>query len=243
MIEIKGLTVTYPDGTRALEDVGFSVPEGERVALVGANGAGKSTLLMAMVGVCEKKAGSVSIAGVELTKKNLPTLRAHAGVVLQNPDDQLFCATVFDDVAFGPRNMGMDEKAVERRVASVLSDLGAEKLRDRMPHRLSGGEKRVAAIASVLSMRPSAMLFDEPTSFLDPRARRHIAGLLSRLPHTMLIATHDLDMALDVCERVIVLRAGKLMADGPAKKLLADRELMDAAGLELPLSLWGSRML
>ncbi|MGI6151679.1 MAG: energy-coupling factor ABC transporter ATP-binding protein [Christensenellales bacterium] len=239
MIEVKGLSVTYPDGTRALESASFSVQEGERVALIGANGAGKSTLLMALVGVCEKAAGSVNIAGIELTKKNLPALRAHAGVVLQNPDDQLFCATVYDDVAFGPRNMGMDEAAVERRVATVLSDLGIEKLRDRMPHRLSGGEKRVAAIASVLSMRPSVMLFDEPTSFLDPRARRHMAGLLSRLPHTMLIATHDLDMALEVCQRVIVLKGGRLLSDGPARKLLTDGDLMDAAGLELPLSFGG----
>jgi len=239
MIEVRELTVTYPDGTRALENVFLSVEEGERVALVGANGAGKSTLLMAMVGVCAKSAGSVTIAGIELTKKNLPTLRAHAGMVLQNPDDQLFCATVFDDVAFGPRNLGMDEKDVAKRVDSVLADLGAEKLRDRMPHRLSGGEKRVAAIASVLSMRPSVMLFDEPTSFLDPRARRHVAELLSCLPHTMLIATHDLDMALDVCERVVVLREGRVLADGPARDLLTDGELMEAAGLELPLCLGG----
>ncbi|MGI6193432.1 MAG: energy-coupling factor ABC transporter ATP-binding protein [Christensenellales bacterium] len=239
MIEVKGLTVTYPDGTRALENVCFSVKEGERVALVGANGAGKSTLLMTMVGVCEKAGGSVNIAGVELTKKNLPTLRAHAGVVLQNPDDQLFCATVYDDVAFGPRNMGMDEAAVAHRVAAVLADLGIEKLRDRMPHRLSGGEKRVAAIASVLSMRPSVMLFDEPTSFLDPRARRNVAHLLSSLPHTMLIATHDLDMALDVCERVIVLKGGRVLSDGPARTLLTDKNLMESAGLELPLSLGG----
>lgn len=239
MIEVNGLTVTYPDGTRALEGVTFSVEEGERVALIGANGAGKSTLLMTLVGVCEKASGSVRIAGIELTKKNLPALRAHAGVVLQNPDDQLFCATVYDDVAFGPRNLGMAEVDVERRVTAVLADLGIEKLRDRMPHRLSGGEKRVAAIASVLSMRPSVMLFDEPTSFLDPKARRQAANLLLRLPHTMLIATHDLDMALEVCDRVIVLQKGKIIADGTAGNILTDGQLLDAAGLELPLSLGG----
>ncbi len=239
MIEVSGLTVTYPDGTRALEDVGFSIKEGDRVALVGANGAGKSTLLMAMLGVVAATSGSVNIAGIELSKKNLSAIRAHAGLVLQNPDDQLFCASVFDDVAFGPRNMGMDEKSVAKRVDSVLADLDAEKLRDRMPHRLSGGEKRVAAIASVLAMRPSVMLFDEPTSFLDPKARRHVAQLLTRLPHTMLIATHDLDMALDICQRVIVLQSGKVLSDGPAGKQLCDSELMDSAGLELPLCLGG----
>ena len=239
MIEVKGLYVTYPDGTRALEGVTFLVEEGERVALIGANGAGKSTLLMALVGVCEASAGSARVAGIELSKKNLPALRAHTGVVLQNPDDQLFCATVYDDVAFGPRNLGMREEDVQTRVQSVLAELGIEKLQSRMPHRLSGGEKRVAAIATVLSMRPSVVLFDEPTSFLDPRARRQVANLLKRLPYTMLIATHDLDMALEVCGRAIVLQHGRMLADGPAKDILTDAELMDGAGLELPLGLGG----
>ena len=215
----------------------FSVREGERVAVVGANGAGKSTLLLALVGILNRSGGSVSIGGVPVERARLPEIREKAGLVFQNPDDQLFMPRVCDDVAFGPRNYGATEEEAGRAAESVLRELGIEHLKDRMSHRLSGGEKRMVAIASVLSMHPSVLLLDEPTSFLDPRARRGMIRELARLPHTQLIATHDLDMALELCGRVLILKEGRLCADGPAKKLLSDQKLLTDCGLELPLCL------
>lgn len=232
MIEVKNLCVTYPGGTVAVSDISFRVGEGESVAVVGANGAGKSTLFLALVGILEPSAGSVSIGGIELTKKNLPAIRAQAGLIFQNPDDQLFMQSIYDDIAFGPRNYGFCERQVEERVSEVLKKLKIEHLKDRMPHQLSAGEKRLAALGGVLAMRPSVMLLDEPSSFLDPRARRCMIELLLKLPITRLVATHDLDMALRLCNRAIVLKSGRLFADGDAKKVLTDAQLMDEAGLE-----------
>jgi cobalt/nickel transport system ATP-binding protein len=181
LIHVEDLRVTYPCGNEAVKGLSFDVQRGERVALVGANGAGKSTLLLTLMGVIEKKSGKVELAGIELEKKTLPELRKCAGMVFQNPDDQLFMPSIYDDLAFGPRNAGLSEDEVDLRVKSALETLHAEQLTDKMPHRLSGGEKRLAALGCVLTMRPDVMLLDEPSSFLDPAARRNLIGLLNSL--------------------------------------------------------------
>ena len=239
MIEVEELGITYPDGTRAIYDLSFRIDDGQSVAIVGANGAGKSTLLLAFLGIIAPASGKLQVNGLEVKKDNLPEIRAQMGMVFQNPDDQLFMPNVYDDIAFGPRNYGLSEQEVEERVSEVLQVLNAEHLKNKMPHKLSGGEKRIAAFGSVLSMRPSIMLLDEPSSFLDPRARRNIIALLAGLNLTKVIATHDLDMALDLCDRVIVLQNGSLFADGDAQSILRDKAIMEACGLELPLSCAG----
>ena len=231
MVKIKDLTVRYPDGTTAVGNITMNINDGEHLALIGANGAGKSSLILSMVGVLPS-GGSVEIDGVKLGKSTLTDIRRLAGVVFQNPDDQLFLPTIYDDIAFGPRNMGLDEESVRYRVEDRLRLLGIEHLRDRTALKLSGGEKRMAAMATVLAMKPSVMILDEPTAFLDPKARRNLINVLKSLPHTMLIATHDLTFAAEVCRRAVVLRKGSVFADGPTDELLFDDELMDAAGIE-----------
>ncbi len=234
MIQADRVSMSYPDGTKALRGLSFSVQKGESVALIGANGAGKSSLLLAMVGVLPVTEGSLVLGGIRVEKKQLKALRERVSLLFQNPDDQLFMPTVFEDVAFGPRQMGLPEAEVQRRVGETLSLLGAEKFADKAPYRLSGGEKRTAALCSVLSMRPEILLMDEPTSFLDPGARRRMIRMLGALPETKLIATHDLDFALDLCTRVLVLKDGELAADGPAPEILRNEPLLTACGLELP---------
>ena len=231
MVKIKDLTVRYPDGTTAVDNITMNINDGEHLALIGANGAGKSSLILSMVGVLPF-GGSVEIDGVKLGKSTLTDIRRLAGVVFQNPDDQLFLPTIYDDIAFGPRNMGLDEESVRYRVEDRLRLLGIEHLRDRTALKLSGGEKRMAAMATVLAMKPSVMILDEPTAFLDPKARRNLINVLKSLPHTMLIATHDLTFAAEVCRRAVVLRKGSVFADGPTDELLFDDALMDAAGIE-----------
>ena len=231
MVKIKDLTVRYPDGTTAVDDITMNINDGEHLALIGANGAGKSSLILSMVGVLPSD-GSVVIDGVRLEKSTLTEIRRRAGVVFQNPDDQLFLPTIYDDIAFGPRNMGLDEESIRYRVEDRLKLLGIEHLRDRTALKLSGGEKRMAAMATVLAMKPSVMILDEPTAFLDPKARRNLINVLKSLPHTMMIATHDLTFAAEVCKRAVVLRRGSVFADGPTDELLFDDELMDAAGVE-----------
>lgn len=239
MIEVNELCVAYPDGTKAINNLSFKIEDGQSVAIVGANGAGKSTLMLTLVGIIPASYGNIRINNLEVKKNNLSQIRAQMGMVFQNPDDQLFMSKVYDDIAFGPRNYGFPEEEVEKRVSQVLTDLNAEHIRDKMPYKLSGGEKRIAAIACVLSMRPSIMLLDEPSSFLDPKARRNLIALLKNIPLTKVIATHDLDMVFDLCERVIVLQNSTLYADGEAKSILKNKELMEACGLELPLSCGG----
>jgi cobalt/nickel transport system ATP-binding protein len=241
MLDIENLNVIYPDGTQAVRDLTLHIGEGESVAIVGANGAGKSTLMLSVVGICTPSSGSIRVEGMESKKENLRTVREKAGIVFQNPDDQLFMPSIYDDVAFGPRNYGVPEEDVRARVLDVLESLHAAHLKDKMPHKLSGGEKRVAALASVLVMRPSIMLLDEPSSFLDPKARRNLIHLLKGLSLTQVIATHDLDMALDLCARVVVLKEGAIFADGDAQTILGDQKLMDEAGLELPLCWLGGK--
>jgi len=236
-LEARNLYFSYPDGREAVKGVSFTVYHGESVGLIGANGAGKSTLLMLLVGLLFPEQGEVLVGDVRLTKKTLPAIRQRLGFVFQNPDDQLFMPTVYDDVAFGPRNFGLDEDEVKLRVQRALEMVGIPHLHDRAPFRLSGGEKRVAAIASVLSMQPDMLIMDEPTSALDPRSRRRVISLLKSFDHTKIIATHDLDMVLETCRRVIVLNEGQIAADGMAEEILTDKGLLESCGLEMPLSL------
>lgn len=238
-INVEDVGYTYPDGTAALDGVSFDITHGESVAIVGANGAGKSTLLMHLNGLLSPARGSVDIGDVPVTKNTLPSIRRTVGMVFQNPDDQLFMPTVFEDVAFGPMNLGLEPGDIEERVTDALGRVGAERLRERPPYRLSGGEKRAVAIATVLAMWPNILVMDEPTSNLDPRARRRLIELLATFEHTKIIATHDLDLALELCERTIVMSGGKVTADGPTSEIFSDEALLEASGLERPLSLRG----
>ncbi len=239
IVEVKELEYFYPDGTPALRGVSFRITHGESVAIVGANGAGKSTLLLHLNGYLVARTGAVRIGDMPLNKKTLFHVRQTVGMVFQDPDDQLFLPTVYDDVAFGPLNLGLPPEEIEARVADALSVVGDSHLSDRPPYRLSGGEKRAAAIATVLSMAPSILVMDEPTSNLDPKARRKLIELLGRFEHTKIIATHDLDMAFDLCERTIILKDGTVAADGPTREILQNEELLASSGLEKPLRLQG----
>lgn len=231
MIAMQDWTVTYPDGTIAVDHLNLKIQPGEHLAIIGANGAGKSSLILSMVGVIPGS-GQIHVDGVELNKKNLTEIRKKVGVVFQNPDDQLFLPTIYDDVAFGPRNLEMDEESVRYRVEDRMELLHISHLRNKSALKLSGGEKRMAAMATVLAMKPDVMVFDEPTAFLDPKSRRNLIRVLQKLPHTMLIATHDLTFAAEVCPRCILLKEGKLFADGQAEDLLYNKELMEAADVE-----------
>ena len=230
VLTVTNLTVGYPDGTQAIDAVRFSIGQGENVALIGANGAGKTSLLLALVGVLPSTHGEIRVGETPLTKKNLRQIRARMGLVFQNPDDQLFMPNIFEDVAFGPRSFGCEEAETAERVKAALSRLGIEHLAERSPLKLSDGEKRLAAIATVLAMKPEFLLFDEPTAFLDPRAQRKLSALLSDLPQGKLIATHDLAFAEEICSRVLLLQNGKLIADD-GKELLRDTAVLETAGL------------
>lgn len=231
MTRIENWTVSYPDGTTALDGLNLEINSGEHLALIGANGAGKSTLILSLVGILPGS-GKAEIEGTTLSKKSLHEVRKKVGVVFQNPDDQLFLPTIYEDVAFGPRNLGLSEATVQRRTEDRLAMLGISHLKHRSALKLSGGEKRLAAMATVLAMKPSLMLFDEPTAFLDPKARRQLIRILKQLPHSMLIATHDLAFALEVCPRCAVLKRGKLFACGASRELLFDEATMAAADVE-----------
>jgi cobalt/nickel transport system ATP-binding protein len=225
-LEVRELHFCYPDGHEAVKDMSFIIHHGESVGIIGANGAGKSTLLMLLMGVHFPDGGKVLVGDVEITKKTLPMIRQRLGMVFQDPDDQLFMTTVYDDVAFGPRNYQLSEAEVEGRVSKALELVGIPHLRDRAPFKLSGGEKRAAAIASVLSMEPDILIMDEPTSALDPKSRRRLMELLKSFLHTKIITSHDMDMVLETCDRIIVI-----------KDILTNAELLESCGLELPLSL------
>lgn len=235
-LEVRSLQFFYPDGHEAVKDISFTIRHGESVGIIGANGAGKSTLLMLLMGVLFPQGGEVLVGDVHVTKKTLSMIRQRLGMVFQDPDDQLFMTTVYDDVAFGPRNYNLDEKEVESRVIKALELVGISHLKDRAPFKLSGGEKRSAAIASVLSMQPDVLIMDEPTAALDPKSRRLVISLLRSFEHTKIITSHDLDMVLETCKRIIVIKDGKIAADGEAKEILCNAELLDSCGLEVPLS-------
>jgi len=239
IIEINNLEYTYPDQTKALSGLSFKILHGESVAIVGANGAGKSTLLSHLIGILVPTKGTVRIGDYPLTKQTLAHIRRAVGMVFQNPDDQLFMPTVFEDVAFGPLNLGLPLQEVEKRVMSALETVGAAHLRERPPYKLSSGQKRSVAIASVLSMLPDILVMDEPTSGLDPQARRQLILLLKSFTHTKIIATHDLDLVLDLCERTIVLSDGVIIADRPTLQIFSDEELLNRAHLEKPMGMQG----
>ncbi|MDR1785856.1 MAG: energy-coupling factor ABC transporter ATP-binding protein [Spirochaetaceae bacterium] len=232
MIQGEHLTAAYgKDSPPALRDVTFSVKEGERVALLGANGAGKSTLLLSIAGALLPAGGSLSVGGVPVTKERLPEIRRLGGFLFQNPDDQLFMPTVRDDIAFGPRNFGMDEGTLSKRMDSLGETLHLSHLLGRPVYHLSGGEKRLAALAGVLIMEPAVLLLDEPLAFLDGASRRRLIAVLDSLPQTMLIATHDLGLARTLCTGVIILQEGRIAAAGPTGPLLDDPSLLEQWGL------------
>jgi cobalt/nickel transport system ATP-binding protein len=230
-IEIDSLSFAYPDGRSALRDVSLGVRPGEKVALVGPNGAGKSTLLLHLNGILRGE-GTVRVMGQEVAEPHLARIRGQVGLVFQDPDDQLFSPTVFEDVAFGPLYAGLPEEEIRRRVAWALAQVELEGYAERVSHHLSLGEKKRAAIASVLSMQPEILALDEPTSGLDPRTRRRLIGLLHELPQTMLVATHDMQLVAQVFPRTVILDGGWVVADGPTGELLADERLLEAHGLE-----------
>lgn len=224
----------YPNGYEALRGISFRIAHGEKVALVGANGAGKSTLLLHTNGLLTPAQGAVVLGGIRLTRRTLPLVRQSVGMVFQNSDDQLFMPTVEEDVAFGPSNMGLEAEEIERRVVQSLDAVGALPLRKASPYRLSGGQKKRVAIATVLSMEPSVLVLDEPTAGLDPQARRQTIELIRRFTHTTLLATHDMELVAELCDRVLVMREGRIVADGPTGRIFEDTALLEACGLERP---------
>jgi cobalt/nickel transport system ATP-binding protein len=242
IVEVINLQHKYPDGTIAIKDVSFRITHGESVAIIGANGAGKSTLLQHLNGSLEPTLGDIRIGDTPLSKSTLPDIRRTVGMVFQYPDDQLFMPTVFDDVAFGPLNLGLTGEHVEKRVVDALDRVGAGHLRDKPPYHLSGGEKKRVAIATVLAMSPDILVMDEPTSGLDPFARRQLMELLKKFHHTKIFTSHDLDMVLELCERTIILHEGLIMADGPTGEIFGNEELLAACRLEKPLSMQGCQL-
>jgi cobalt/nickel transport system ATP-binding protein len=231
------LSYTYPDGTKALDGIDLDVSGGERIAIVGPSGAGKSTLLLHLNGILEGS-GSVRILGQTLNSSNLQQIRRQVGLLFQDPNDQLFCPTVFEDIAFGPMNLSVPANEIPRRVEKALSDTGLDySFRSRSSHHLSLGERRRVSLATVLAMEPAILGMDEPTSNLDPRNRRHLIEVISGLTAALIIATHDLELVLDVCSRTVVMDHGKIWADGETKSILSDARLMESHGLEVPLSL------
>ena len=236
-ISVRDLSFAYPDGTQALEGISFEAGHGEAIAVVGANGAGKSTLLLHLNGLLTPERGTVDIGGIPVTKGTLPDIRRTVGMVFQDADDQLFMPTVAEDVGFGPLNLGLSPEDVAARVSRALARVGAAHLAERPPYRLSGGEKRAVAIATVLAMEPNVLVMDEPSSGLDPRARRRLLGLLEGFEHTRIVATHDLDFAAELCERTIVMGGGRVLADRPTADVFRDEDLLAAGGLERPLGM------
>ena len=234
-IEFAGVSHTYPDGTTALANVSLVIRPGERVALLGPNGAGKSTLILHTNGILRATAGSVRVAGTAVSDETVREVRAKVGLVFQDPDDQLFMTTVYDDVAFGPLNLRLEQGEVDQRVHEALHAVGLADTATRPAQHLSFGQRKRIALATVLSMRPDILVLDEPTSNLDPRARRSMVELLVVLGSTLLVATHDMDLAWNLCDRALVLDGGRIVADGPARDILGDAALLDAHGLELPL--------
>ena len=244
MIQFENVTYAYERGKTVLSEVSFEIGEGETVGLIGANGAGKSTIMKLLLGLAGPGAGKESgsqtegrilVDGLEVIPRNLAEIRRKLGFVLQNSDNQMFMPTVIEDMLFGLLNYGMSRQEAMQRADSVLKELGQEKLRNLYNHKISGGEKRMAAVATVLAMDPEVLLMDEPTSALDPYNRRIIIETIRKLPRTKIITSHDLDMIYDTCSRVILLSQGTVAADGPAEEILKDRELLEANRMELPL--------
>ena len=237
VLKLENVSFAYDNGHEVLKEISLVLTEGEQVALIGANGVGKSTLLKLFVGLLSPQSGRVSVSGLPVEKANLVAVRRAAGYVFQDAESQLFLANVWEDVAFGPRNEGLVGEDLRHRVDEALSSVGLTSLAAEHVYRLSGGQKRLASIATVLALRPDSLLLDEPTLALDPRNRRAVIRALSALPCAKLIATHDLDFVLDACTRVLLMDDGRIVADGRPDELLRDRTLLERHGLELPLSL------
>lgn len=231
ILEVEDLHFRYPDGHVALRGVALELAAGEKVALVGPNGAGKSTLMLHLNGLLSGE-GHITVGGLPVAKPNLPLIRGKVGLVFQNPDDQLFSPTVFDDVAFGPLHMGLAETEVKQRVQRALAQVGMEDAARRLPHHLSMGQKKRVAIATVLSMDCELLVLDEPSAGLDPRARRSLIELLAKLPLSMLVASHDMLMVRELFPRTIIMDEGRIVADGPTTTLLTNRSLLETHGLE-----------
>jgi len=229
-LKLQDVTIVYPDKTKAIDSVCLALNDGENIALIGENGAGKTSLLLAIVGILETASGAIQLDGMALNKKTLNEFRKQIALVFQNPDDQLFMPLIYDDIAFGCRNFGLPEEQIQIKVDEIITQLNIGHLRNRSSLKLSSGEKRMAAIATVLAMNPSVLMFDEPTAFLDPKAKRTLRETLQKLPHAKIIATHDMDFVSEVCDRVIVLKDGRIMADG-ALALLHDKEFLRDCGL------------
>jgi cobalt/nickel transport system ATP-binding protein len=240
-LEVRGLAYSYPDGHQALRNINIRVEPRERVALLGPNGAGKTTLILHLNGILQPSTGDVHVGGLPVTKQHLNEIRRRVGIVFQDPDDQLFMPTVNDDVAFGPANLGLRDRALDRRVGDALHAVGMADAAGKPPHHLSFGQRRRVAVATVLAMDPQMLVLDEPTSNLDPAARRDLADILAALPVTAIIATHDLPYALELCPRALILNDGIIVADGPTRDILADAPLMAANRLELPYGFDPSR--
>lgn len=238
MIEFQHVSFAYEKNRPVLKDLSFTIGKGEAVGLIGANGAGKSTVMKLLLGLLEGE-GHVLVDGTEVSRKTLGEIRKKLGFVLQNSDNQMFMPTVYEDMIFGPLNYGLSREETEKRVDEVLAKLNIADLKHRYNHKISGGEKRMAAIATVLAMEPEAVLLDEPTSALDPYNRRIVINTIRQLSQTKLITSHDLDMILDTCERVILLSGGEIVADGTAEEILSNRELLEKHRMELPLSKMG----
>lgn len=238
VLDVRGLTFAYPDGTRALTGVDLHVHRGERVALLGPNGAGKTTLVLHLNGILGgdvgSGGGSVEVSGMPVRRDTLPEIRRRVGIVFQDPDDQLFSPTVFEDVAFGPLHLDYPRDEVQERVTRALAAVGMSGHEEQMPHHMSLGERKRIAIATVLAMDPEILVLDEPSAGLDPRARRNLINLLRDLPQTMLVASHDMRLVWDLCPRTVILDGGQLVADGPTATLLQDAALMERHGLEVP---------
>jgi len=234
VLDVRGLAYAYPDGHQALYGVDLHVHAGERVALLGPNGAGKTTLVLHLNGILHAGAGSVAVSGLPVAKQNLQEIRRRVGIVFQDPDDQLFMPTVRDDVAFGPANLGLKGVALERQVMGALERVGMAEFADRPPHHLSFGQRRRVAVATVLAMEPEVLVLDEPSSNLDPASRRELAEILRGLDVTVLMVTHDLPYAFELCPRSVVLSDGVIVADGETYDVLTDGDLMARHRLELP---------
>ena len=237
MIEFQNVSFSYGE-TPVVENLSFSMKKGETVGLIGANGAGKSTIMKLMLGLISGS-GEIKVDGLPMNKENLGEIRKKIGFVLQDSDNQMFMPTVYEDMIFGPRNNGLSKEETDRRVDAVLAQLGLQSLKHRHNHKISGGEKRMAAIATILALEPEMILMDEPSTALDPVNRRTVINTINRLPQTKLIASHDLDMILDTCQRGILRSPGAIVADGEAETILRDKALLEANRMELPLCLQG----
>ena len=238
MLEFRNVSFSYEPGTPVLDNLSFHIRKGETVGLIGANGAGKSTIMNLMLGLLPAQ-GEILVDGMPVTKQNLPPIRQKIGFVLQDSDNQMFMPTVYEDMIFGPRNYGLSREEADARVDRVLRELGLENLKHRYNHKISGGEKRMAAIATILAMEPEMIVMDEPSTALDPVNRRRVISTINSRKETKLIASHDLDMILDTCQRVILLNHGRIVADGEAETILRDQALLEANRMELPFCLQG----